>query len=151
MREPHSTRPNFTIGLDVGGFGRWSRLVWGALILLTFGMAIFQGAQGSVQTYSFYGATILYLIGIAAAYVAVYWILGERLFARSNPWINSAILVLPAALVVWWNAAFLPFAGVAIPDALLLAMGIYIGASFILQWRIKYGGCEVVALPILLI
>ena len=26
-------------------------------------------------------------------------------------------------------------------------MGVYIGASFIVQWKIKYGGCEVVALP----
>ena len=29
-------------------------------------------------------------------------------------------------------------------------MGVDIGASFILQWRIKYGGCEVVALPVVL-
>ena len=29
-------------------------------------------------------------------------------------------------------------------------MGVYIVLSFILQWRIKYGGCEVVALPIIL-
>jgi len=33
---------------------------------------------------------------------------------------------------------------------LQLAMGVYVGISFILQWRINYGGCEVVAIPILL-
>jgi hypothetical protein len=26
----------------------------------------------------------------------------------------------------------------------------YIGLSFLLQWRLNYGGCEVVSLPILL-
>lgn len=139
MDETRNTNPKFTVGLDVGGFGRWSRLVWSALILLTFGMAILQGAQGSIQTLSFYGLTILYFFGIAIAYVVVYWLLGEQVFARSNPWLNSAILVPPAGLIVWWNAAILPFTGVAIPDALSLAMGIYIGSSFILQWRIKYG------------
>ena len=81
-------------------------------------------------------------------YLAVYWILGERVLAKSNPWINTVILVLPAALVAWWDLAILPFAEVEIPDAFSLAMGIYIGACFILQWRIKYEGCEVVALPL---
>jgi len=89
--------------------------------------------------------------GIAAAYVAVYWIFGEQVLARSNPWIDTLILVLPGASIAWWNLAILPFTGVVIPDALSLAMGVYIGASFILQWKIKYRGCEVVALPILLV
>ncbi len=30
-------------------------------------------------------------------------------------------------------------------------MGVYIGISFILQWRIGYGGCEVVSIPIILL
>ena len=30
-------------------------------------------------------------------------------------------------------------------------MGVYIGVSFILQWRIGYGGCEVVSIPIILL
>lgn len=29
-------------------------------------------------------------------------------------------------------------------------MTAYIGISMILQWRIKYGGCEVIAIPIIL-
>ena len=34
--------------------------------------------------------------------------------------------------------------------ALPLGASAYIGISLILQWKIRYGGCEVVALPILL-
>ena len=126
------------------------RLVRGMLIVVSSGMAIFQGSQGSSQALTFYGATFLYFIGILAAYIGVYWILGERVLAKSNPWINTAILVAPAFTIAWWNLAFLPVTGFPIPPALSLAMGVYIGLSFILQWRIKYGGCEVVALPILL-
>lgn len=36
-----------------------------------------------------------------------------------------------------------------LPSELPLAMGVYIGVSFILEWAIKYGGCEVVSLPII--
>ena len=39
-----------------------------------------------------------------------------------------------------WGLAFL----------LPLAMSVYIGLSFILQWKMRYGGCEVVALSIIL-
>ena len=32
----------------------------------------------------------VYVIGISAAYVGVYWAFGERIFARANPWVNTA-------------------------------------------------------------
>ena len=60
------------------------------------------------------------------------------------------IFVGPAFLVGWWPIIIAPFVGTELPSAFLVAMGGYIGLSFILQWRIKYGGCEVVALPIVL-
>ena len=60
------------------------------------------------------------------------------------------IFVGPASLVGWWPIIIAPSVGTELPSAFLVAMGGYIGLSFILQWRIKYGGCEVVALPIVL-
>ena len=54
-------------GPDLGGVGRWSRLVWGVLILVSSGMAIYQGSQGFSQALTFYGAAFLYGIGIVAA------------------------------------------------------------------------------------
>ena len=95
--ETCTTTSNFTLGLDVGGPGRWSRLIWGGLILLSSALAIFQGSQGSNQILTFYGLAILYFMGITAAYIAVYWILGERVLAKSNPWVNTVILVGPAS------------------------------------------------------
>lgn len=76
--------------------------------------------------------------------------LGKDFSARANPWINTAIFVGPAYVGAWSELLFQPLSGVALPTALPLAMSAYIGMSFILQWKIRYGGCEVVTLPILL-
>ena len=137
------------IGLDVGFVGRWSRLVWGVLILVPVATEV-ANDFGSVIPLAFYGRASLYLIGITLAYAAVYYLLGERLFAKANPWINTLILVAPAFIVVWWNILFASLLGISLPLALGFAMAFYVGASFILQWKIKYGGCEVVAIPIIL-
>ena len=138
------------LGLDVGLFGRWSRLLWGAAILLPLAFGAVRDLQSSGSSLAFYGLAGAYFVGISAAYVSVYWTLGERFFARANPWINTAIFVGPAFAVAWWELLFRPLTGLALPSALPLGMSAYIGLSFILQWKIRYGGCEVVALPILL-
>ena len=106
--------------------------------------------QSSGTSLSFYGLAGVYVIGIAAAYVAVYRAFGERIFARANPWVNTAVFVGPAFVVAWRDLVFGPLTGLALPTALPLAASAYIGISFILQWKIKYGGCEVVALPMFL-
>ena len=64
--------------------------------------------------------------------------------------LNTIIFVAPAMLTNAWNPLLSGFTGIRLPGAFILAMALYIGASFILQWRLKYGGCEVVAVPILL-
>lgn len=49
-----------------------------------------------------------------------------------------------------WNPILSGVIGIVLPIPFILAMGLYIGASFLLQWKLKYGGGEVVAIPILL-
>ncbi len=138
------------LGLNVGRFGRWSRLVLGILILIPITIAIIQDYTTSGISLRFAGLTLFWFIVIIAAYSGVYWALGERLFATTNPWIKTAVLVIPAFLLAWWEFTIGPFTAIRLPMGLQLAMGIYVGLSFILQWRINYGGCEVVAIPILL-
>jgi len=87
---------------------------------------------------------------ITVAYTTVYLYLGERLFATANPWLDTAILVGPAFVTAWWQFAIGPITAIRLPTGLSLAMGLYVGISLILQWHIRYGGCEVVAIPILL-
>ena len=139
-----------TLGLDVGFIGRWSRLIWGLLILIPTAINIVRNFSPSGESFRFYGLTILYFTAILLSYTAVYWFLGERgILQRLNPWVNTAIFVLPAILLAWWDFIIAPLTGTRLPLALSLAMFIYIGISFILQWRIKYGGCEVVSIPII--
>lgn len=138
------------LGLDVGLFGRWSRLLWGVAILSPFAVGAVRDLQDSGSSLSFYGLAGAYFLGIAAAYVLVYRAFGERLFARAKPWVNTGVFVGPAFVGAWWELLFQPLTGLALPSALPLAMSAYIAISFILQCKIRYGGCEVVALPIIL-
>lgn len=149
MTEQESRSRFGTLGLDVGVFGRWSRLVWGLLLLAPIVFAVITSDR--LDSGEFYLQATLYLVGITAVYVLVYWAFGERFFATANPWVNTAIFVGPAFTVGWWPILIEPATGVELPEALILAMGVYIGVSFILQWRIGYGGCEVVSIPIILL
>ena len=149
MTEQESRSRFGTLGLDVGVFGRWSRLVWGLMLLAPIVFAVITSDR--LDSGEFYLQATLYLVGITAAYVLVYWAFGERFFATANPWVNTAIFVGPAFTVGWWPILVAPATGVELPEALVLAMGVYIGVSFILQWRIGYGGCEVVSIPIILL
>lgn len=149
MTEQASRSRFGTLGLDVGVFGRWSRLAWGVLLLIPIAYAVV--TSDLLDSGAFYLQAVLYLVGITAAYLLVYWAFGERFFASANPWVNTAIFVGPAFAVGWWPILVAPVTGVELPEALVLAMGVYIGVSFILQWRIGYGGCEVVSIPIILL
>lgn len=139
-----------TLGLDVGFVGRWSRLIWGLLILLPTTTNILLNFSPSSESFRFYGLVLFYLAAITLAYTGVYWFLGERgILQKLNPWVSTAIFVLPAVELAWWDIIIAPIIGIRLPLALSVAMFIYIGISFILQWRIKYGGCEVVSIPII--
>lgn len=138
------------LGLDVGILGRWSRLLFGVATLLALAVGAIHDIQDSDSWLSFYGLAGIYFLGIGAAYVFVYSAFGERIFARANPWFNTAVFVGPAFVVAWWEVLIHPLTGLDLPSSFPLAMSLYIGISFVLQWKIRYGGCEVVALPIIL-
>ncbi len=136
------------VGLDVGNVGRWMRLAYSALILIPIIINFAQNFEGSTSL-SFLGESMIYLVGIVVAYTAAYYLLGERLLAKVNPWINTLLFVGPAFVIAWWNIA-VPSSFASLPAPLGFGMAVYIGVSFVLQWKIRYGGCEVVSLPIIL-
>lgn len=151
-----------TLGLDVGTVGRWSRLLLGVLYLVPIILSILINLSELVipteltrvsisKAFTvFYGPMFLFFAGILLAYTGAYLFLGERILARGNTWLNTVIFVVPAFIAVWWNVTIGLITGISLPLAFVVAMGIYIGISFILQWQIEYGGCEVVSIPILL-
>ena len=148
LETPSSSRFG-KLGLDVGLVGRWSRFVYGLFILIPLVVDIADDFNFSSASLAFYGRVILYFLFILAVYSAVYWLLGERLLAWANPWIGTVIFVGPALIIGWWNVIIAPATDLHLPTELIVAMALYIGLSLLVQWRIQYGGCEVVSLPII--
>jgi hypothetical protein len=138
-----------TVGYDVGRVGRWSRFGYGLLVAVGATASTLLSPGRTAELGSFLLQVALFFGAITLVYLGVYWLLGERVFARANPWLNTLILVGPALALSWWNLTLRPVLGVALPAPLTLAMLIYIGLSLVLEAWIRYGGCEVVALPIL--
>jgi hypothetical protein len=138
-----------TVGYNLGTAGRWSRFGLGLLIAAGTIASTLLGHGPAQDPGTLLLTTALAFAGIAAAYLVVYALLGQRVFARANPWLNTLILVGPALTIAYWNFTLGAALGVDLPAALTLAMLAYVGASLVLESFIGYGGCEVVALPIL--
>lgn len=137
------------LGLDIGVVGRWTRFIYGLLVLVPLAVDLADDFNFSAPSLAFFGRVLLYFLLIVALYSAVYWFLGERLLRWVNPWISTLIFVGPALLVSWWNILVMPVTNLHLPTSFIVAMALYIGISLLIQWRIKYGGCEVVSLPII--
>ena len=138
-----------TLGLDVGVVGRWSRLALGILLLAPIAVQVAADLDGDGEPLGFYLRVTAYAVAIAAAYVLAYRALGRTVLERANAWVNTLIFVGPAFTSAWWNVLVAPWSGLELPGDFVMAAGLYVGLSFLLQWRIRHGGCEVVSLPIL--
>jgi hypothetical protein len=136
----------FVIGYDVRIVGRLVRFVGGLipLILILMDLRTLDKPIPSMTQFSLLRDTGLYLIAVAAAYTAVYYLLSDRVLdwlGRVNPWIPTAIFLGPPIFVAVLSLG---------PVAFRLGPGIYVVGAAILAAVMSYGGCEVVALPALL-
>jgi hypothetical protein len=125
-----------TIGRDVGPAGRWIRVVAGLLALSTGVAGLVSGDTTNTQI----AYTAGFFVLLAGYFLILHRVLGERLFARANPWFGTVIVIGSVGV---FTAPFMP-------AALHDAAGLYIGATLVLAAAISYGGCEVAALPTLL-
>jgi hypothetical protein len=133
------THANFEIGRDVGTFGRWFRLIVGlyfTLLILLDPLVI--NAVPSAQALSFLGNVGLYFLLIMAVYLLAFYLLGERLLARVNPWVGTIVFLGPLVLLTALEAG---------PIEFRVAIGLYYSMASILNFAMSYGGCEVVAIP----
>jgi hypothetical protein len=124
---------NFVLGHDLRVVGRWSRLILGVLGVL---WALARAFEADVLA-----EAGLYVVAIAASYLAAHRVLGGWVLGRMNPWVGTVLLVGPAILIPG-----IP----TLPLALRLGMIAYFSASLLLNAAKNYGGCEVLALPSLL-
>ena len=132
------TQSKFVLGLNAGFFGRWLRLILGgALPLITIVRALILGRA----SFEFLGVAALYFIAVFAVYLAAHYFLGERLFARVNPWIGTLILVGPPSVALLLRLG---------PPAFQVGLAVYIAIALIFNFAMSYGGCEVMAIPSLI-
>ena len=133
----------FVIGDGVGVVGRWSRLFFGlnSLIYLVLNPILLNPIPKE-ELVDFAITRSLALFGVIVVYIVVFHFFSRLLFARLSPWAGTAVFLgLPTLLYIL---------GV-MPEWVGLAFGMYIGLSLILTFFMKYGGCEVVALPSMLL
>src|SRR5258708_25197691 len=114
-----STQVRFKLGKEMGVVGQWFRLISGVLVLIYAAGAVIAGRA----PLSFIGTAGLYLIGVSGIYLGAYYWLGERLLAKSNPWLGTLLLVVPALVGVVLDS---------LPQALRFALLVYLGCSLVL-------------------
>ncbi len=139
------------VGWDVGVVGRWVRLVLGTL-LIVFVIFDFSGVD---HTHSLRTNLLiaLFFVAFIAAYSVVYLVVVDKV-KHLSPWVATAIFVFPAIYFSAVNPFMVPAEWsfgylIGLPyvnHPLLIAMALYIGISFPVQFFTRYGGCEVVAI-----
>ena len=144
------------VGRDVGIVGRWIRLVLGIMITLVVLYDFFGGNHThSLRTNAL---IVLFFVGFVLVYYGVYRLVAEKITDKS-PWIATFIFVLPAIYFANINAFVVPFELsfgylIGMPfvnHPITIAMILYIGISFPVQFFTKYGGCEVIAIQNLML
>lgn len=137
-----TTRPDttrFTVGYHLGSIGTWLRLILGVLLPLGYLTTQLTGVGITARGLAEVAGWFLVLF---AAYFTAQWLLGERFFARVNPWVSTLILYGPVFVVPY--LAFLPL-------AFRLGLSLYIAVSVLVVVFIRYGGCEMIGIPSLIL
>jgi hypothetical protein len=127
--------PSFgTIGLDLGLFGRIARFLLGSVMVA----GILHDLATSNPPPMLLANAALYFLLSLIAYAAAFYVLRERILARMNPWVGTAIFLTPVLVVLLFGLG---------PPAFQIGINAYLGISLIVASFMRYGGCEVVAIP----
>lgn len=139
----HEQTPDFIIGHGLGPVGRWFRLFIGAYFLIFLVInPVLLDPMPRAELVGFATEIGLWVIAITAIYFVVFYFLGELLLSKMNPWTGT--LVFLGTPTVLGMLGYLP-------QPVQMAFGLYVSLSLILIFVIRYGGCEVVALPTLIL
>lgn len=133
----------FPIGLGIGPVGRWFRLFLGVYFLVFLVLnPLYLHPLPAHMLKTFALAIGGYFLLIAVTYFVVFFLLGGPVLSKLNPWAGTVVFIgIPTVLALL---------GVFSPP-LQMAFGFYVGGSLILLFFMRYGGCELVALPSLLL
>ncbi|MDR0358535.1 MAG: hypothetical protein LBJ87_03595 [bacterium] len=127
------------IGRDLLPVGRLVRVLAGLLNLAAAaGIARLSAPFSALEG----GGIVLAFLVAAGAYTLGIWLLGDRLLRGADPWLAAMVLVAPLAV---------PFVLPFVPDSVTIGLFLYVGGSQLVQAVIAYGGCEIAAIPSLLL
>lgn len=132
----------FTVGRDVGFVGRWFRLIVGVYFSALIIAEPLLADAANQSPLAFWGEVGLYFVAILIVYVVAVYLLGERVLARANPWVGTLLLLGPLGTITALELG---------PETFRVAIGLYYSLASILNFAMSYGGCEVVALPSLIL
>lgn len=140
----HNADEPFVIGCGIGPVGRWFRLFLGVYTLIFLVLNRFYLHPVALQVLPAFVLSVAgYLLLIVALHFGVFALWGESVASKLNPWARTAAYIGIFPIVF----AFLRI----LPPALQEAMGLYWGISLILLFLMRYGGCELIALPALVL
>ena len=126
-----------TLGRDVGVVGRWFRLLAGG------GLAGYVAIQAAGNfSISEIIELALYFIVTLGLYTAAHYVLGKRWLSIKNAWLRTAILLGPLGAIFAFQLG---------PHVLHQAILLYLGVSLVFSFFMRYGGCEVMSIPGLLL
>jgi hypothetical protein len=125
------------IGRDLLPAGRVVRILAGLLLVLA---AVSTVPHLGALTTVVLGQVALAFLLTAVAYTILAGVLGDRLLARVDPWLAAIVLVAPATVLLF----FLPLSAT-------VGYNLYVGISLLVQAAIRYGGCEILGIPTLLL
>lgn len=131
-----TTDTRFMVGRDSTTFGRWIRLISGLMFIVFAGLTTISKTDRVDLL-----PLLVSFVAILVVYYAAYLVLEKPLLAHMHPWLNSLVFVVPSLVIV-----FLP----VFPAALRVGMVLYWGVMSVLNGLMRYGGCEVLAVPTLI-
>ncbi len=117
--------------------GRILRVLFGGLLAVGFTVANPEIVLADTT------ALVVSLAGVIIFYILYTILVGNRVLTKVNPWVGAVIMDWPLEVVWVVVLGHLP----GIPPALILAVFLYFGLSLVISGLVKYGGCEVVTIP----
>lgn len=132
-----SPNDKFTVGYHLGTVGTWVRIVIGVIAALALLVVDLSDVDGG-----FLAETGIWFAGILAAYTGAYLLMAPRILPKSNPWVSTVIFYGPVLVLPYVEA---------LPDTFRVALSLYVSVSVLVVVFVKYGGCEVIGIPSLIV
>lgn len=137
MRSGSENSAGFTIGYDLGTVGTWVRIAIG--VVASLALLVIDLTDVDMR---FLVDTAIWFMVILGVYTVVFALLAPRVLPLLNPWVSAVIFYGPVLVLPYIDA---------LPDTFRVALALYVSLSVLVVVVVRYGGCEVVGIPSLIL